>query len=780
MELDVPVARRRPGEVQRLRVTVGGAVQGVGFRPFVYRRAVSGALGGWVANTPEGVVLEVEGPPAMVNAFVRGLRTDAPPNARIERLDVNAVELAGSRIFEIRPSTSMGAKTATVLPDIAACPECRREIFDPADRRYLYPFTNCTNCGPRYSIIESPPFDRARTAMARFGMCPACREEYEDPGSRRFHAQANACPDCGPRIALWDDGGRALAEGHDALLKAASAILAGRILALKGLGGFHLVADARNDEAVSRLRDRKRRPDKPFAMMFSTPAQVEAYCRPTSEEVELLRSPQAPIVLLRRRASPDGPPLADSVAPGNPWFGAMLPYTPLHHLLLAELGCPIVCTSGNLSGEPLVSDEDDAVRRLGRIADLFLVHDRPIVHAVDDSVMRVVMGRELMLRGGRGYTPLPIKFNRDSGEHAPSVLAVGAHLKTTVCLVSRDALILNPHVGDMETSEAREAFECNAAEAGRFHDVQADVIACDMHPDYFTTGYAERSGLPCIKVQHHLAHVAACMAEHGLDGPVLGVAWDGTGYGPDGTVWGGEFLAVSGASWRRIGHLRPFRLPGGEKAIKEPRRAAIGALYEIFGPDIFADSSLLPVQSFTDAERGVLKSVLERGLNAPLTSSAGRLFDVVAALIGLRQKATYEGQAASELEWAADSIETDEAFAFDLAETKEDGVSQFVIDWAPAVRGILFALAAQADGAFVAAAFHNTLAEMIAAAADRTGRETVVLTGGCFQNRYLTERAVRRLREKGFRPYWHRRVPPNDGGISLGQAAWAARVMAGG
>jgi len=779
--LEPEAEARGAGEAQRLRITVAGAVQGVGFRPFVYRRAATLALGGWVANTPEGVVVEIEGPPGALNAFLRDLRAEAPFNAQIEALDIRSVDPAGSRAFEIRPSNRVGAKTAAILPDIATCADCRREIFDPGDRRHLYPFTNCTNCGPRYSIMESLPYDRDRTSMRRFAMCGACRDEYEDPRNRRFHAQANACPDCGPQIALWNGDGDVLASRHDALREAASAIRAGRIVALKGLGGFHLVADARNDEATGRLRAGKKRPEKPFALMFPGLEGIEACCRLAPEEAALLRSPQAPIVLVPRRAREEGPPLSDAVAPGSPWLGAMLPYTPLHHLLLAELGFPVVATSGNVSNEPIVSDERDALRRLAGVADVFLVHDRPIVHAVDDSVVRVAMGRELVLRAARGYAPVAVGKPGGREGRRPSVLAVGGHLKNTVSVSAGGGIFVGPHMGDLETAEAVQAFEGAVAAAMKLHDIGPEVIACDMHPDYRPTRYAERSGLPCVRVQHHLAHVAGCMAEHGLDGPVLGVAWDGAGYGPDRTVWGGEFLLVSGPSWQRIGHLRRFRLPGGEAAMKEPRRAAIGALHEIFGAAAFAKTSLAPLQSFCEPERKVLRSALERGINAPVTSSAGRLFDAVAALLGLRQQATYEGQAAAELEWAASSVDTDARFAFDLGEMAGDAdVVRFTVDWGPMLSEILSALDARAGRATIAAAFHNTLAEAVVAAARAAGQEDVVLTGGCFQNRYLTERTVRRLQKEGFRPYWHHRVPPNDGGLSLGQAAWAARVMAGG
>jgi hydrogenase maturation protein HypF len=762
--------RPRAVATERLRISVRGLVQGVGFRPFVHRRAVAHGLAGWVLNGSKGVVIEIEGPSQRVAGFVDGLRSAAPRHAEIESVEVCEAQPTGTEGFSIRPSVGEGEASARVPVDLATCPDCLAEILDPNDRRHLYPFTTCTHCGPRYSIIDSMPYDRPGTSMRQFPMCQACEAEYEDPDSRRFHAQSNACPVCGPRLALWDSEGGQLDDGHPALLRAAKAIRDGAIVALKGVGGFHLIADAYNQDVVRRLRERKHRPDKPFALMFPSREAVDAHCRVDWRERELLTSPRAPIILVARRPGSD---LADAIAPGNPRLGVMLPYTPLHHLLMRELGFPVVATSGNLSDEPIVTDEHEAEERLRGIADLFLVHDRPIVRPLDDSVIRVVLGREQVLRAARGYAPYVVDLPRRSSR---DVLALGAELKTTAAITLGDRIVVSPHVGDVSSPEGTAALERTAGALATLHGVAPQLVSCDLHPDYRTTRVAEGSGLERIAVQHHLAHVAACMAEHGLDGPVLGVAWDGTGYGPDGTVWGGEFLLVDRARWHRVGHLRCFRLPGGEAAVQEPRRSALGLLYEAFGSEALDWSDLAPVASFAPAERGVLATALARGINAPLTSSVGRLFDGVAALLGPCQWASYEGQAAGELEWAAEASRPDRAFSFEL--DHRDG--NIIVDWAPCLSQIMAAVRAGADSGEVAGSFHAGMAGMIAAVAERIGEGNVVLTGGCFQNATLLEATVGRLCRAGLRPYWHSRVPTNDGGIAVGQAAWAARVIGSG
>lgn len=743
----------------RVRLIIRGAVQGVGFRPFIYRLATELGLNGWVLNSAQGVFIEVEGKPETLQQFVRRVQTDKPPRAFIQSMEQSVLDPVGYTTFEIRHSQESGEKSALILPDIATCSDCLRELFDPADRRYLYPFTNCTNCGPRYSIIEALPYDRPNTTMRAFTMCPRCREEYENPLDRRFHAQPNACPECGPHLELWDEKGVCLAKYHEALLRAAEAIREGRIVAVKGLGGFHLVVDARNDAAVRCLRERKRREEKPFALMYPTLEMVTAHCEVNEVEERVLCSPESPIVLLRRK---EEEAVAPSVAPNNPYLGVMLPYTPLHHLLMRELGFAIVATSGNLSDEPICTDEHEALHRLAGIADLFLVHNRPIARHVDDSVVRVLMGRELVLRRARGYAPLPVLVK----EPLPPLLAVGAHLKNTVALSVGRQVFISQHIGDLETPQALDAFRRVIADVKGLWEHQPQAVTCDMHPDYLSTQAAHGMGLPVVEVQHHVAHILSCMAENELQPPVLGVSWDGTGYGTDGTIWGGEFLIVREESWERFAHLRPFRLPGGDRAIKEPRRSALGVLYELLGEDALD----LLEQAFTESERRLLRQMLQQGVNTPATSSAGRLFDAVASLAGVRQVVNFEGQAAMELEFLAHGVRTDETYPFSLSE----GASPCVLDWSPMIQAVLQDIQEGVSPSLIAARFHNTLVEMTVAIAHAAGLERVALSGGCFQNAHLTERAVRRLTEEGFRPYWHQRVPPNDGGIALGQIMGAS------
>ncbi len=778
-------------EPGRTRVAIHGAVQGVGFRPFVFRLATGLGLRGWVNNSAQGVLVEIEGPRHARDAFLLRLERERPPLSFIQSLEATHLDAAGYADFQIRPSDAAGGKTALVLPDIATCPECLREIFDPANRRHRYPFTNCTHCGPRFSILEALPYDRPNTAMKAFAMCPACQAEYDDPRDRRFHAQPNACPVCGPRVALWDRAGRGLAADDGALVEAVQALRAGRIVAVKGLGGFHLMVRAADDDAVRRLRTLKHRKEKPFAVMVPSLAAAEAVCAISELEARALRSPEAPIVLLRRRAAGG---VATAVAPGNPTLGVMLPYTPLHHVLLADLGAPVVATSGNLADEPICTDEREAVARLGAIADLFLVHDRPIVRHVDDSLVRLVLGREMVLRRARGFAPLPVTV----ATPLPPTLAVGAHLKSTVALARGRQVFLSQHIGDLETAAALGAFERVIGDLERLNEMTPQHIAADAHPDYLSTKHARRTGLPVVCVQHHYAHVLACMAENDLSAPLLGVAWDGTGFGTDGTIWGGEFLRVTPASVERVGHLRLFRLPGGDQAVKEPRRSALGALYALFGDAVFKRDGLAPLAAFTPAERNALRTMLARPVNAPLTSSAGRLFDAVASLLSLRHTASFEGQAAMDLEFAFDPDESDEAYPVRLTEIRydpnHDGQTlppcplhadclaftcppvTHIVDWAPMIEGLLADLQRGLPVWELSAKFHNTLAESIVAVAQRVAVPRVALTGGCFQNKYLLERTVGALRGAGFSPYWHQRVPPNDGGVALGQAVAVGRV----
>jgi hydrogenase maturation protein HypF len=745
-----------------MHVAIRGAVQGVGFRPFVYRLAQELGLRGWVNNSAVGVFVEVEGSAPVVRAFMRRLESDKPEIALIQSLEATFLDPVGYPGFEIRASSG-GEKRAFVMPDLATCPLCVADIFDPTNRRHQYPFTNCTNCGPRFSIIAALPYDRAATTMNRFAMCVDCEREYHDPANRRFHAQPNACPACGPQLALWDDSGAEVARLHEALVATAHALRDGRIAAVKGLGGFHLIVDARNEVAVQRLRARKRREEKSFALMMPSFEQALRYCSASEVERRLLRSPECPIVLLPRL--PEGNDIAPAVAPGNPTLGVMLPGTPLHHLLLRELGFPVVATSGNLSEEPICIDECEAVERLRGIADVFLIHDRPILRHVDDSVVREVCGRELVLRRARGFAPLPISVD---GQLAP-VLAVGGHQKNAIAAAVGAQVFISQHVGDLETEGSHRAFQSVIDAFQSLYDFTPKSIACDMHPDYLSTQHAERSGLPLVRVQHHHAHVLSCMAENHLRPPVLGIAWDGSGMGSDGTVWGGEILHVTGACFRRVAHVRPFLLPGNAKAVREPRRVALAVLYEIFGDQAFS-LDVPTLRAFSPAELKTLQTMLRQRLNSPTTTSVGRLFDAFASFLNLRQVASFEGQAAMELEFTLAGAKEDSSYPYVI----RDQGDALLLDWEPAVRAVL--AEPTTDPAIASARFHNTLVDMAVDVAARIGERNVVLSGGCFQNRYLTERMVSRLLGAGYRPYWHQRVPPNDGGIALGQIMAAQLV----
>lgn len=754
--------------MQRAKILVRGAVQGVGFRPFIYRLAQELGLTGWVQNSTEGVSIHVEGADHTLEDFLVRVESEKPPSSVIQSFEYSIVDPVGHTRFEIRQSDPSGEKSTLVLPDIAVCAACRNETWDPSNRRFRYPFTNCTNCGPRFSIIEALPYDRVNTSMRAFEMCSACQQEYADPGNRRFHAQPNACPDCGPQLALWDQEGKQLALGDTALRLGADTLRQGGILALKGLGGFQLIVDARNEDAVRRLRKRKRREEKPFALLCPSLEAVAELCNVSRLEARLLKSPESPIVLLERRnggrSEGTARTLCASVAPNNPYLGIMLPYTPLHDLLMGDLGFAVVATSGNLTDEPICIDELEALDRLGDVADRFLVHDRPIVRHVDDSIVRVIRGRETILRRARGYAPLPVRYERE----LPTTLAVGGHLKNTIAVSVGKNVFLSQHIGDLETPEAFSAFQRVVADFEQLYSAAPERVVSDMHPDYLSTRWAGHAEALRVQVQHHEAHVAACMADNELRPPVLGVAWDGTGYGRDGTVWGGEFLLVRDRRFERVAALRRFRLPGGEAAIRQPWRTALGVLFEVFGASLFEMSDLLPVDRIAPEQRTVMSQMLEKGFHAPLTSSAGRLFDAVASIAGLRHESHFEGQAAMELEFTA---ERDVADAYPL-EIRPG--AECVVDWEPMIIEILRDVERAVATETIAAKFHNGLAATIVEVAERVGVEKVALTGGCFQNRRLTEKTVQGLSDRGFRPYWHQRVPPNDGGISLGQIVAAA------
>lgn len=754
---------------QRIAIIIHGAVQGVGFRPYVYRLATDLGLPGWVANTPAGVLIEADGEKPLLDLFLLRLQREVPPRASIHSLEFSILGPADFAEFTIRESDRSGPVTAPVLPDIATCPDCLREIRDPENRRYRYPFTNCTNCGPRFSIIASLPYDRQNTTMRAFTMCPACQEEYGNPGDRRFHAQPNACPTCGPHCEAWDQAGRLLASHEEALRMAESAVREGGIVALKGLGGFHLLADAGNRGSVERLRRAKRREEKPFALMFPSLDAVESECECSDLERRLLRSPESPIVLLNRKRFPGTPAIDPGVAPGNPLLGVMLPYTPLHHLLLGDLDRPVVATSGNVTDEPICIDEREALTRLQGMADLFLVHNRPIDRHVDDSVVRILLGREQILRRARGYAPLPIRLSRE----LPDLLAVGPHLKNTVAVSRGASIVVSQHIGDLETVQSHQAFAHASQSLQDLYRTKPVAVVSDLHPDYLSTRHARAQGLPVISVQHHVAHVASCMGENGLEPPVLGVAWDGTGYGTDGTIWGGEFILLNSGEARRFATLMPFPLPGGDAAVKEPRRSAMGLLFALMGSDGVTRLDLPPLRAFRHRELALLSTMLRRRVNSPLCTSAGRLFDAVASLLGIRQRCAFEGQAAMELEFAAASVLPGRPYPFqwDQAGAAQSPDMPLFADWRPMVSGILEDLAQGTATGEIAARFHATLAAIITAAARRAGIPRVVLTGGCFQNRILTEATVGHLAQEGFQVSWHQRIPPNDGGVAFGQIA---------
>jgi len=750
--------------IRRLKISIQGAVQGVGFRPFIYRLADELKLSGWVLNSARGVLIEVEGGKSKLDEFMTRIQAEKPTPAFIQSFESCWLDAVGFEGFSIRESRSTGKKSVLVLPDIATCPACLRELFDPANRRYRYPFTNCTLCGPRFSIIRSLPYDRPQTTMSGFEMCERCAAEYSDPNDRRFHAQPNACPDCGPRLSALDSAGRVLAEREQALGLAVETIRCGGVVALKGIGGYQLLVDAGNPEAVVRLRRRKKRNEKPFAVMVDTVETAGRICRISPLEERLLLSPESPIVILERKHPARGAEIVHEVAPWNPTLGIMLPYSPLHHILMRDLARPVVATSGNISDEPICIDEAEALEKLGQIGDLFLVHDRPIARYVDDSVVRLVNGQEMMIRRARGYAPLPVTMPADRS----GVLALGGHQKNTVALqVGRNAFV-SQHVGDLENAEAMRSFEHAIESLCSLYEAEPETVVCDLHPDYLSTRHALSSGCRVRQIQHHYAHVCSCMAENGLEGPLLGIAWDGTGYGPDHTVWGGEFLLVEKGGWRRVGHLRLFRLPGGEKAVKEPRRSPLGILYELLGDGVLDGWREWLPSAFAEKEMPVLGRMLAKGFNAPQTSSMGRLFDAVAALVNQRHVVSYEGQAAMELEFSLAGLSGDDAYAFGVGE---------IIDWGPVIEQIRLDLENGVDAGRISLRFHNGLSEMAVAVAKRVGLEQVAISGGCFQNRYLAERTVNRLAASGFRPYLQQRFPPNDGGLSVGQLLAAARQL---
>jgi len=778
MAVALHASRRHTGIVSeriRTHVRVTGIVQGVGFRPFVYSVATGLGLGGLVGNDVDGVFAEVEGPPDAVGRFVAALRTQAPPLASVERITTSPLLPDGSTTFAIAPSQPAGELRALVSADTATCDDCLAELADQADRRFGYPFINCTNCGPRFTIVTGVPYDRALTTMAGFAMCSPCEAEYHDPANRRFHAQPTCCPVCGPRLRLVDDTGTGAFV--DPLVGAAGVLARGGVLAVKGIGGYHLAAGAASEAATAALRARKHREDKPFAIMVADLDQARALCEADAVAAGLLTSRRRPIVLLPRRAQ-GGAAVASPVAPGNRYLGVMLPYTALHHLLLARTG-PIVLTSGNVSDEPIAYHDDDALGRLSGIADAFLTHDRPIHVRADDSVVRPVRGRAALIRRARGYAPEPFTVRTS---FTRPVLACGAELKSTFCLAKGDRAFVSQHIGDLENAETLRSFTEGIEHFSALFDIAPAVIAHDLHPDYLSTKYAldradaDPDGLSLVGVQHHHAHIASCLADNGADGGgpdgprVIGVAFDGTGYGTDGTIWGGEFLIAGLDGYERAGHLAQVPMPGGAAAIRQPWRMAaayLDAAYPGCGPP-----GALDVRRRHERAWETVVAMARRGVNSPATSSAGRLFDAMAALLGVRDEVNYEGQAAIELEQLADPAERGRYPA-----AIEAG-DVLVASGAELVRCAAGDLASGVRREAICARFHNGLAALIVDCCvllrERTGLATVALSGGVFQNVLLLGAVVRRLESRGFTVLTHSRVPCNDGGISFGQAVVAA------
>ncbi len=766
-------------ELARARIIVRGIVQGVGFRPFIYRLANDHELKGWVLNSTEGVVIEVEGSPNRLQEFIADITLKAPPLAVIEKVGTSFLPPVGFQSFIIQASQEQEDKFVLISPDICLCPDCLRELFDPLNRRYRYPFINCTNCGPRFTIIKDIPYDRPKTTMAVFQMCPSCEEEYHNPSDRRFHAQPNACPTCGPRV--WLVNGRiasdSFAEGDEAIRMVRYLLSRGAIAAVKGLGGFHLACDATNDASVSLLRERKCRVNKCFAIMSLDCQAVESYCHVSDAERQLLESPQRPIVLLRRKADS---PISALVAPNNSYLGVMLPYTPLHYLLLERRRdetetLALVMTSGNMSEEPIAIGNDEALERLRTLADVFLLHDRDIHVRCDDSVTRVFEGKEAIIRRSRGYAPFPVRLSFEMKQ----ILACGAELKNTFCLTKENYAFLSQHIGDMENLETLSSFESGLEHFKRLFRVSPEVIAYDLHPEYLATKYAARlrregakvlgTEVQFVPVQHHHAHIASCMAENGVQEPVIGVAFDGTGYGEDGQIWGGEFLVGDFQHFERRVHLKYVMLPGGEAAIRKPYRMAISYLYNL---PAALTSGLTLFSRIDPMELEIVRRQIEGRINSPLTSSCGRLFDAVSSLLGICDIITYEGQAAIELEMLADeSIE--DGYHWPLPR----GKFPIAINQEPILGDIIHDLKAGVPIAVISAKFHNAVAEMVSGVCclirERDGLSKVALSGGVFQNIYLLKRTLSHLRRRGFEPYIHHQVPCNDGGIALGQAVVA-------
>jgi len=764
------------GAIVRRALQITGIVQGVGFRPFVYRLATELELTGWVRNSPAGVELELQGDSKTLDSFNLRLQQELPPLAVLASREITVIATVEGEVgFVILPSTD-GRREPQIAPDTALCRDCLRELLDPADRRFRHPFITCTNCGPRWTIVTGIPYDRPLTTMAGFPLCPACQAEYRNPLDRRFHAQPIACPDCGPRLSL-------IPPYDDPLKQAVALLRRGKIVAIKGLGGYHLAVDACNDKAVRLLRQRKQRDEKPFAVMVPDLAMARRFAELSEMEERLLIAPESPIVIVRSRK---GAPIAPSIAPGSGWIGLMLAYTPLHQLLFKGQGsgvkgqenffgstlvpCPVpralVMTSANASDEPMLSDDQQVQERLSGVADAILTHNRTIQARTDDSVLRVFQGRPLFYRRSRGYVPRPVLLPFNAGQ----ILAAGAELKNTICLTRGNQAFLSQHIGDLKNEITLDTFRHTITHLGQIMEIRPERVVCDLHPDYLSTRYAEETGLPLVQVQHHHAHMAACMAENGLDGDLIGVIFDGTGLGIDGTIWGGEFLVGGYGRVRRAGHLKQVRLPGGDAAAREPWRMVLAWLHQECGESVW---ELPHMPDLTDSQRQTLQIMLERGLNSPLTSSAGRLFDAAACLIGVAISNSFDGQAGMALECCAEAVATAVPLPYRFL-----AGDPFQLDCTPLLAALAERIAVGEHPASLSLAFHAGLAAAVSEGCDMIRQtshfDRVVLSGGVFQNRLLTEMVYTSLTREGFVVFVHHLVPPNDGGLALGQAALAA------
>jgi hydrogenase maturation protein HypF len=744
--------------LKRSQITLTGLLQGIGFRPYVYRLAVAHQLAGWVANDRDRVLIEVEGDEQSLADFLVDLQNNIPACGHISDLLQQTIPPTYQQGFHFKSSLNADEQAAVfACPDIVVCDDCVAELFDANNRRYLHPFISCCHCGPRYSVMHSLPYDREQTSLRDFPLCTRCAVEYQNPNDRRFFAQTIACPDCGPQLSFCDSSGKPITHKQSALDASIQALKDGNIVAIKAIGGFQLLLDATNSAAVARLRQLKQRASKPFAVMVSSLLEAQQLCELSSSEQQCLRSSAAPIVLAK--AKPSAQALLDNVAPNQVLLGIMLPSSPVHHLIMAGLNRPVIATSGNRHGEPICIDNQQAFDNLSVLADFFLVHDRAILRPLDDSIIRVIADTPTVLRRARGYVPTPIKLKQP----IVTTLAVGGQMKNTVAIAHQHHIMLSQHLGDLEQLATAQQYLATIAHLSQFYALKPEQVISDNHPDYVSSHYAQSVGLPLQTVQHHYAHILACMAEHQLEPPVLGVAWDGTGLGTDKQLWGGEFLQINPHGWQRVAHCRPFPLIGGFAAIKEPRRAALGLLYASLGDELFSGNYVDLLRAFSESELKLLHGMVKKQLNCPMTTSIGRLFDAFSSLLGLCQISDFEGQAAMALEACAMNSRVRCAYPTSLIET-----DSLILDWQPLLTGVLADLN-QASREEIAARIHHSLANWVFVIAEKTNANRLVLSGGCFQNAYLVEAIVNAEQAQHYTLFRHATIPPNDGGLALGQ-----------